>query len=359
MYVIDCLVKYFYKYEAAGWLNTKNLLIPGRDIFKNCHKILRKYKHQGKLIDIQYVKGHSGILGNVQADRLAGLIAGKPPLPDYIDESTICNDVAINTVETCLSASTTNESIVEKNMTSRLPQCLEDIIPHINTESQEIDYIDEWEVKKPKSKSKIGNTSKSQIKSIDYSNSDIYWIKPAIVKMDIENANNVEHALSESDNEHIEILNSAEKEEVKERLLFLTCMECANTVLVKYPSNHVLAGEAGINFNSSHVLAITKCRECITENLKDDEYINISVEMEKHDKSLSSLRISDKIIMDSPCHHTANEIAGKGVPILTESRYIKYVPINIISKLCGKDTKSISIDTTKCIELPYLNNGFL
>lgn len=350
-HAVNCITIWYDRFELNGWRNTRNRPVSNWETIKKCKAIINEKTNLGIIIQLKHVAAHCGVPGNEAADRLAGL-ASNSILP-----ASICNNVAISTLTGPLLINIREEVMPAKKKINQLPSAAFQSFGGFANASLEEDSEPESYKPLPPQSRPIPRVlpyfqKPSSIVSPDYSDSDKYWIKP-IKAMDTEDT------ISQSDNGEAEIINSVEKEEITERLLFLVCMECTGTILVKYPSNHLLTGSGGINFDGSYVLAITKCRECITGNLKGDEYINISVEIEKHDKSLSSLRISDKIIMDSPCHHTANEIAGKDVPILTESRYIKYVPINIISKLCGKDTRSVSIDTTECIELPYLNNGFL
>lgn len=74
--VIDSLTKHLKKHEDEGWIGTAN-----GDLMR---KIAASMRSRKGLTIFEKVKGHAGILGNEEADKLAG-IGAKKLIPDVLD----------------------------------------------------------------------------------------------------------------------------------------------------------------------------------------------------------------------------------------------------------------------------------
>ena len=71
-YVIDGMSEYIETWEFCGWRTSSNKPVKNVDLWKELKLIAARHE-----VRWRWVKGHSGIAGNEQADRLAG--QGVPP----------------------------------------------------------------------------------------------------------------------------------------------------------------------------------------------------------------------------------------------------------------------------------------
>lgn len=69
-YAVNSLTVWLHNWKKNNWIDSKKKPVKNQDIIKNIDNLLQK--HRGK-IKFQWVKAHSGIEGNEEADRLANI----------------------------------------------------------------------------------------------------------------------------------------------------------------------------------------------------------------------------------------------------------------------------------------------
>lgn len=71
MYSINCLTKWYKKWETNGWKTVNGKAVENKEIIQSTLELLERLRTRGCDISFRYVKGHSGDPGNEEADRLA------------------------------------------------------------------------------------------------------------------------------------------------------------------------------------------------------------------------------------------------------------------------------------------------
>ncbi|KAF9532113.1 ribonuclease H-like domain-containing protein, partial [Crepidotus variabilis] len=81
-YSIDCLQNWFGKWSSTGWKNSSGQPVKNRGVIECIDKMIKIRNWKGQAVDLVYVKGHSGHVGNDGADFMANIGTTKSPLPD-------------------------------------------------------------------------------------------------------------------------------------------------------------------------------------------------------------------------------------------------------------------------------------
>ncbi|KAF2440238.1 hypothetical protein P171DRAFT_394509 [Karstenula rhodostoma CBS 690.94] len=76
-YAIGCYTKYKKKWLIQSWRCAQGFSRDNDDILINILEKLRQREAVGVKTDFEWVKGHSGVFGNEQADKLATAGASK------------------------------------------------------------------------------------------------------------------------------------------------------------------------------------------------------------------------------------------------------------------------------------------
>lgn len=95
-YALNGIYKNCALYEKSGWKRTNGDPIPNVELWKRMWSLIKQYHSKDVLMSFQWVKGHSGDLGNELADSLAtlGMIhsrAGIEKIHHYIDDAKSYN----------------------------------------------------------------------------------------------------------------------------------------------------------------------------------------------------------------------------------------------------------------------------
>lgn len=72
-YSKNCLEKWSDKWVANGWKNTAGAAVANRDLIEPLRKVFSDLRNSGFPVKITHVPGHSGVIGNEEADRLANI----------------------------------------------------------------------------------------------------------------------------------------------------------------------------------------------------------------------------------------------------------------------------------------------
>jgi ribonuclease HI len=70
-YVIKALTTWIQKWERNGWRSKANQPVVSKDLFVRAREMLRTLAEGGVRVSFEHVRGHMGVWGNEQADRLA------------------------------------------------------------------------------------------------------------------------------------------------------------------------------------------------------------------------------------------------------------------------------------------------
>jgi len=398
------------------WHTTKNKFMHCHELLKVNYNTLQRYKRKGKDIKLEYSKGHSGIFGNEQADKLAGIAAGKPCSSHVVKAlALVCNDVASSTLQEFTisipaisdnNAMPIKKKLLESPIVSEQPKfwspfgqtveiidtvsapaqsplSIRDRISAINisnTEtfnnediipSEEPDELSDWPSYKKKSKKKKLIKAQSpeielpKVESITQQidnnllDPDIYWQAPYKMS-EISDISPVPSFIS-IDKEQTN--NRTLTNDLKEWNLFLSCIECSETILLIYPEGHKITTSEYLDIQSDKVFALTKCRQCITKypDLIEGvpQLVNVQLELEKLVNCFFEISLSPRMIVGSLPHKATEKIAWGTVDILLKHGSARLVSILIITKLCGRGTRSLTVNVDKMELFGYLENGFL
>jgi ribonuclease HI len=87
-YVISALTVWAQKWEREGWKSVTGTDVVSKDLFKRARDLLGSLRADGVFVHFKHVRGHSGLWGNEEADRLAVRGAWMEPNEDenYDDE---------------------------------------------------------------------------------------------------------------------------------------------------------------------------------------------------------------------------------------------------------------------------------
>ncbi|KAK9346088.1 ribonuclease H-like domain-containing protein, partial [Lipomyces starkeyi] len=72
-YSIKCVEEWSIKWRQNGWRNAKGQQVENADLIKQILDEIEVRRGRGARVKFMYVAGHSGIMGNENADRLANL----------------------------------------------------------------------------------------------------------------------------------------------------------------------------------------------------------------------------------------------------------------------------------------------
>ncbi|KAJ3721993.1 ribonuclease H-like domain-containing protein [Lentinula raphanica] len=81
-YSINCFNSWFSNWEANGWRKSDGTEIKNLDLIRYIYVLLRARSQFKQPVELVYVKGHAGIVGNEGADSLANLGATMPEQED-------------------------------------------------------------------------------------------------------------------------------------------------------------------------------------------------------------------------------------------------------------------------------------
>lgn len=397
MYVVECIGQYYAEYTKRWISLNKNPSVHAL-VIKKCKKIINKRTNLGKQTLIRHVKAHSGIPGNVAADKLAGLASSKAILPDIFQPTPVpSNQVAVDihkSVFTQVSNIDTTLLALQDNNTECTPVLLETnvLLPsknttmtvsttsaiNINSEiedsvitSTEIEDSLKWDwgSSKFKKKKNLSNVP-SELEFNSAVNLDAYWNHPIMsqgyIDTDTKEILSINKESEVFEDTGVEIRSNDLNISASTALLvsgklcklFLTCLECTQTILISYPKGHLLASFEELNITTDLVFALTKCRHCLTLHTPS-RLINATAESKKYKESFTEVRLSAKMIQGCKSHIVAETICGATIEILSISGYIDFVPITSIVRLCGKGTTSQTVSVTNTKLYDYLENGFL
>ncbi|KAI7825069.1 ribonuclease H-like domain-containing protein [Kickxella alabastrina] len=87
LYSIKCMTLWYYKWQRNGWRTTGGQPVQNKDLILKGRSLIKKL--QGA-VEFTHVRGHQGIEGNEQADRLAILGAQQHYFGDFQKENFSC-----------------------------------------------------------------------------------------------------------------------------------------------------------------------------------------------------------------------------------------------------------------------------
>ena len=70
-YVIQAITDWSQRWEQNGWRSRSGKPVVSKDLFQRARGMLGALEERGVIVGFEHVRGHSGIWGNEQADRLA------------------------------------------------------------------------------------------------------------------------------------------------------------------------------------------------------------------------------------------------------------------------------------------------
>ena len=72
-YVIQAITDWSQRWERNGWRSKSGKPVVSKDLFQRARGMLSTLEEKGVVVGFEHVRGHSGVWGNEQADRLAVL----------------------------------------------------------------------------------------------------------------------------------------------------------------------------------------------------------------------------------------------------------------------------------------------
>lgn len=70
-YVVQALTEWVPLWEKKGWTTANKTEVVSQDLFKRARDMLTTLAANGTVVEFRHVRGHTGLWGNEQADRLA------------------------------------------------------------------------------------------------------------------------------------------------------------------------------------------------------------------------------------------------------------------------------------------------
>lgn len=315
------------EYISRGWLNINRIVhIAESDIARECIEILRLREMTGRETEIMKVTAHSGVYGNVTADQLAGKAATGTFNGTINDDVTHSNGVAITT-DITRGTLMKRADEVKANILHilrefdlsfpRTPEAITNVAP------QDCRNMDNWAPPSPsKPKKKKGGGVLAQLEASIASNLNVDNNVPVTaneqcvgdnddvevvaggIGVELPSANVVEATL-EPEPEVLDLSTSVMQ-------LFLACISCLDTVLIKHRNRSL---SDGIDV----ALGLTHCKTCVREIL-GSKGIDMSLGVAVHDS-----RINPALLQNSNVCRAIITIAEAKPVILKSGLYVRHV----------------------------------
>lgn len=370
--------------EARGWKTTTNKLMHCASQLQVCYKALRTYGKKNKNIRLSYCKGHSGIYGNEQADKLAGMAAGKYDSQTNTVGEVHGNDVAPDTVsnkEQPLVANTQGSGIKPDNteVPARIHTGLEEASSHSESSSDSMSsnevgdqvqvIVSDMDEDENYGNMSAGKKSKKKLKKLGFVFEEPLGpitisapkATPTMLAGELKMMTNLDSVVgslagTNTANE------SAEQSDMRSQL-YLSCIQCTDTIAIGYPKHDAALISEYADAESSVTFALTKCRQCIMGRtvLRTVSHSGIKMESDalKCNEMFTEMKLSTRMVFNSPAHAAVCRLTSSDVPILSINGQIKFVPVTIVTSLCGKGTRCLTIDVEEAKSYGYLENGFI
>lgn len=385
-YAFDSIVTNGHCNNQRDWCITKNKYMHCHELLKMCYTTLLRYKSRNKNITLCYVKGHSGVPGNIKADKLAGIAAGKIIMFDNIDHSALTgNEVAPVTIKDTFitSGSISSGSKTEVTVPMSLGSDSENFFGPGERNSFTRGYDDEYDLGGPITEVK-GNRSSTPLSRSGHIDNDAHAGAPNVSEprpysRTQRHPNTAVKNEREPDDQHIPDtviprvmrtkarypgdntnstpnLVSPEFTDICE--LYLACVQCAQMIVVKYPKGHPIASPEELNITTDLSYAVTWCKTCIMLHVSPKS-VNIAAESIKYKDCFDDMHISTKMMNGCKPHGVAEHICEARVNILSTVGYVEFVPITTINRLCNRGTVSQTVSVGDRELRTFLENGFL
>lgn len=141
--------------------------------------------------------------------------------------------------------------------------------------------------------------------------------------------------------------------------LFLVCIHCIDTIMIRYPAGSNLGGKDGLAQISPSILMVTGCRECMTADRKPGALCKTKHETKRHADAISTLIASPSFTnVDVSRINVPGISSGLDTPLLQNGKSARYISIADISDMCDRRCRVWNINTNAGVALPYLRIGF-
>lgn len=370
---VSCLTDLREYYQSRNWRNAKKKPIASSAILKECISIMEARNEKGCTANIKRVIGHSGIVGNSIADKLA-----------YQGMCNVSKDKAINSITLTIITTVCN-LVANSHDLQSVKQFLTALFSNKQGKATVLDTSmddDEWgsfgqistkaSKKKKKSYAVTFDEPAESVECAEFlpesvvEQENVYSVNadtfnegmnaygtppppgmdesPAISKS-IEDMD--EHDTMEYINNH-------------DNYLFFPCIRCSSTIVSMYPESKSDEGMKNLGTLTMSTIAFTICKTCTVDAIGSSEYTDITKESQRQVISFESIKLSPNIFDDSKISKCVEFISESKPSILTSStNVVKYISILVIGRSLNNKCRLSSIDLDKKEILPYLQFGFL